>query len=38
MVLVCSPPDAEEVRSRVREARVVGQVVRQDGEQRVLLV
>ena len=37
MVLVCSPKKVEELREAVPEARVVGEVVVQNGEQRVTI-
>jgi phosphoribosylformylglycinamidine cyclo-ligase len=37
MVLVCSPEDAEAVRSELREAKVVGQVAAHTAGERVIL-
>jgi phosphoribosylformylglycinamidine cyclo-ligase len=37
MVLVCSPEDAEAVRSSLPEAKVVGRVVAHSGGERVIL-
>ena len=38
MVLACSPPDAEELTKAMAGARVIGEVVEQKGEERVVIV
>jgi phosphoribosylaminoimidazole (AIR) synthetase len=37
MVIFCSPRDADELRKLIPEARLIGQVVKQKGEDKVII-